>query len=55
MPLLGVPKDAPRSAFVMISEWMPNGRITSYVKGRLDVNSFKLVRFRAKPVWPTRH
>lgn len=29
----------------MVSDWMPNGTINDFVRGRSDVNIYKLVRF----------
>ena len=42
LPLLGVMMTENR--FVMISEWMENGRINEYVRVHGDVDRLKLVR-----------
>ena len=44
LPLLGVPKNSLWSRFAMVSEWMTNGTIVQFVKARVDVNRFELVR-----------
>jgi len=43
LPLLGVTMTWNR--FVMVSEWMENGNINSFVKAHPDTNRLKLVRF----------
>ena len=43
LPLLGV--TISHNQFVMVSEWMINGRITQFVKTHRDVNCFMLVGF----------
>jgi serine/threonine protein kinase len=36
LPLCGILMDSSRSLFAMVSEWMTNGNINFYVKGRLS-------------------
>jgi len=35
--------------FAMVSDWMANGNINSFVKAHPDANLLELVGFRSKP------
>ncbi|KAF9646797.1 kinase-like protein [Thelephora ganbajun] len=48
LPLLGVLKDRSQFKFAMVSEWMANGSINSFVRARRDVNQFKLLADAAR-------
>ena len=47
LPLIGVTMSATR--FAMISDWMANGNINSFVKAHPDANRLELVGVSFKP------
>ena len=42
-----------RPQFAMVSDWMENGDIRSFVRAHGEVNRFKLVRLRPQQALPT--
>ena len=51
LPLIGVIMS--ETQFAMISDWMVNGNITSFVKAHPDVNRLALVGFLLGPLIPS--
>ena len=45
LPLLGVTVTEDPCRLVMVSNWMENGNINTFVKAHPDVNRLELVRF----------